>query len=84
MFEQLHVEVDQQPSGQSAELEAADELRVVHRQKRFDSLEFHQDGVVHNQIGAIAALQTDTFVVKANGLLPLKANLPQLQFATES
>ena len=61
LLEQWDVEVDQETEGKAGEFEIGDDLRLMHRKKRFNGLELDQYLLGDDQIGTEAAIEAKSF-----------------------
>jgi hypothetical protein len=80
IFQEFGVEIYQQTDLEAAQTKIGQHLRYMHGQKVLHRLYFEQYGVLHHDIGTVAAWQTDALVDQREGRLPNKcqATLPKL------
>ena len=57
---------------------------MVHRQELFDSLQFNDDAILHNEIESVTAIQTASLVLDRQIDLPLVSNAALTQLMTEA
>ena len=77
------IEIDQQAHCFASKPHVCQQLSFVNWKNLFDSLQFHEDFILNQQIELISAIQGNTFVNQGQMHLPLKTKPPQVQFVTE-
>jgi len=80
VFDQRHVEVDQQAKTLVGETEIGQKLLLVNRGKHLDGFDFDDDLVFDDQIGPESSIDTDVLLDYRNRLLAHRAETPAAQF----
>ena len=80
IFDQRHVEVDQQAKTLVGQSEIGQQLLLVDRGQRLDRFDLHNDLVFDHQVGAEAGIDPDILIDHRNGLLAYGAETATAQF----
>jgi hypothetical protein len=62
----------------------AQQLRFMNRQHMFNTFEFKDDQIVHNQIDTITVVQVDAFICDRKPNLPSELNPTEVQLVTQA
>ena len=82
--EELYVEVEEETERNTAEFEVSEELRFMNWFDRLDRLEFEYDFVFHDDIDAVATVDSATPIDNRQFPLFLKRQPLLFQFQTET
>ena len=80
IFDERHLEVDEQPQSLVGEPEVGEKLLSVNRGEKFDGLHFNNHLIFDDQIGPETGVDADILVDHRDGLLPNCPEAPTVQF----
>jgi hypothetical protein len=84
VFQKFGVEIHQQADPVSVQTEIGQNLRYMHGQNAFHRLYFDDNGILHDDIGAVATRQADALVNHGKDRLPYKGQAVLFKFSAKA
>jgi hypothetical protein len=84
VFQDWHIEVDEEANAFVRGFEIGQELRGMNWQHFFGGFDFNYNRIFHNQIHPICGLEFDALITDRQRRLPLKLESPLTQFITKA
>lgn len=84
IFQKFGVEIDQQADPVSAQPEIGQHLRYMHRKNALHRLYFEKNGVLHHDVGTVAARQAEALINQRQRRLPDKCQTTVSEFPAKT